>query len=60
MALCATLPGYKKRDYEPVEKGILAGDYKFEKNIVTTKDGWRIRIERDGRFIPIDDETEAI
>jgi hypothetical protein len=57
MSLSSGLPGFKKSDYEMVEKGILAGNYQFDPsdNIVITSDGWKIQIHEDGRFVPLDE-----
>jgi hypothetical protein len=59
MEFCSKLPGFKKADFEPVERGILAGNYKYDatEHVVTTADGWRIQIFEDGRFVPVPDES---
>jgi hypothetical protein len=55
MEFCSDLPGFNKRDYSFIERGIISGDYLYDSidHILTTHDGWRTRIEPDGRFLPI-------
>jgi len=57
MEFCSGLPGFQEADFEMVEKGILVGDYQYDSSdhIVTTRDGWKIQIFEDGRFVPIDE-----
>jgi hypothetical protein len=55
LSFCSELPGFNKPDYSLIERGILSGDYLYDEvdHILTTHDGWRTRIEPDGRFVPI-------
>jgi hypothetical protein len=57
MEFCQTLPGFKKAEYGSVEQNILSGIYSYDPvdRIITIHDGWRIKIQTDGRFVPIEE-----
>jgi hypothetical protein len=55
--LCQCLPGFKKEEYGVVEQNILEGVYSFDPvdRVLEIQDGWRIKIQTDGQFIPIEE-----
>jgi hypothetical protein len=55
--VCQTLPGFKKEEYGSVEQNILSGSYSFDPvdRVLEIEDGWRIKIQANGQFIPIDE-----
>jgi hypothetical protein len=57
LEVCQKLPGFKKEEYGSVERNLLAGTYSFDPvdRILEIEDGWRIKIQENGRFIPIDE-----
>jgi hypothetical protein len=57
MQVCQCLHGFKKEEYGVVERNILEGVYSFDPvdRVLEIQDGWRIKIQTDGRFIPLDE-----
>jgi hypothetical protein len=53
MEIFQSFPGSSKPDYRLIERDILTGVYQYDASdhILTTQDGWMIRIEPGGRFI---------
>jgi hypothetical protein len=57
LEVCQKLPGFKKSEYGLVEANILSGVYSYDPvdRIIIIQDDWRIKIENDGRFVPIEE-----
>jgi hypothetical protein len=57
IGVCQSLPGFKKEEYGSVEENLLSGVYSYDPvdRILVIQDGWRIKIENDGKFIPLEE-----
>jgi hypothetical protein len=55
MEFCKDLPGFSKTDYRGIERDILSGYYQYDEvdHVLRDPEGWLVRVESDGRFMPI-------
>jgi hypothetical protein len=57
MEFCRSLPGFREEDYTYVQRAVRDGDYIYNPvdHVLTNADGWKVKIEDDGRFISVVD-----
>jgi hypothetical protein len=55
LEFCSDLPGYEKGSYGRIEREILSGYYQYDEvdHVLRDPEGWLVRVESDGRFVPI-------
>jgi hypothetical protein len=49
------LPGFGKESYGRIERDILSCIYRYDAvdHVLIDQNGWLVRVESDGRFMPI-------